>query len=321
MQRRRVFLSLALIPLAPETSASTAFKVGILDILRARDSDFIKYLVPGMERLGYVEGKNVRYAFRHLDWDFSKIERFAEELVRQAPDVLVTESTLGVSAFMRNTSRIPIVAACADPIRSGFARSLSKPGGNVTGFSLNYPEIASKQVEFLKAVVPGLQHIAILAKDRVQNNLASETLKEVASTQGITTSALFFRERDDVLNGLRALKQRHVRAAIDLEVSPGILNDEEYAQLAIAAGVAIACGASENEKLLLGYYHEGSEVLKWYRSRWPYLIDRVLHGIPPGDLPFEVPDRYRLTINLRTAAALGLVIPEHMIVRADRIFR
>jgi len=327
-QRRRAFLSLALIPLAPRARASTLPTVGILDVLDAKSSDFIRYLVPGMQRLGYVEGKNIRYAFRHLDWDFSKAERFADELVKLAPDALVTETSLAIRALRKNTSRIPIVAACSDPVGSGFTQSLSKPSGNVIGFTLNSREIATKQVELLKAMVPGLSHIVILGKDRGQNEIARETIRiatgqigEIASAQGLTTSSMFFRNRDDAVDGLQALKRQDVRAAIDIDVSPSILSDEDYADLAIAAGVAVAGGASGNEKLLFSYYQDGAEALQWFRSRWPHLIDRVLHGTPPSDLPFEAPNRYLMTINLRTARALKLVIPAHVMARAEKTIR
>jgi ABC-type uncharacterized transport system substrate-binding protein len=320
-QTRRAFLSLALIALAPRARASTLPTVGILDVLDAKSSDLIRYFVPGMERLGYVEGKNIRYAFRHLDWDFSKVDPFAQELVGLAPRVLVTEAPLGVSAFLRNSSRIPIVAACSDPVGSGFTRSLSKPDRNVTGFSLNHPEILAKQIEFLRAIVPNLKRVAILGKDVAHSSVASETVRRVAAAQGVTPVPMLFRDRNDVADGLRALKRENTTAAIDLDASRSMRDDDEFARLAIASGIAIAFGGWTNEKLLLGYYVEAEEVLQAYRSRLPHLVDGVLQGAAPGDLPFELPQRYRLTINLRTAAALGLHIPERIIVGANRIIR
>ena len=308
-------------PVASVAAEAKVFRVGVLDLLSPANSDFIKYLVPGLAKLGYVVGQNAGYAFRHLDWDSSKAPRFAEELVGLRPDVLVAESDPVIKSLADRTTTIPIVGACADPVGSGFTQSLSRPGRNITGFSLNAPGVAAKRIEFLKAIVPRLEHVAILGKEGPGNDQVSQIIERAAIDQGVVTSRMFFRDRSDVANGLQALKRKGVRAALDLLVSPSLLDDEEYARLAISAGIAVAYGSSDNELLLIGYHQSWEVALHWLRSRWPYMIDRVLRGTPPGDLPFELPDRYHLKINLATARALRLTIPEALLLQADKIIR
>ena len=318
---RRHFL---LLPLAVASwwaggaRAARNWSVGVLDETTSRDpKGLFNLFKPGMAAIGHAEGNDLRYHPRFMENDFNRAEPLAAELVRLRPSVLVTRSTASTRALLKHTRDLPIVTICGDPVGSGFAATLSKPGGNVTGLSIGLPQLWLKQIEYFRSVLPELSELGILARKDPYSGPVVAMLETLARAQGIRTTAMLFGTSAEVAAGFAELQRRKIRAAVDAEVAPRIIDHGRYAELAIAHGVAVAYSEGESKALFLGLIEHG--LMERHRTRLPYIVDKILRGARAGDIPFELPERFHLTINLRTAAALGLRVPSGLALRADEL--
>jgi putative ABC transport system substrate-binding protein len=271
-----------------------------------------------LRELGWIEGRNLTIEHR---WGEGREERFAEiaaEFVQLKVDVIVTSGTAAVVAVKQATSVIPIVFPVAgDPVGSNLVTSLARPGGNVTGLSLQKTDLAGKRLELLREVVPGLQRLAILAN--VGNPVSVPEVREVqagASTLGLDVATLEIRRAEDIAPAFEALKGR----AEALYVCGDPLVDTNRIRVNTLALAARLPTISD----FRGYVEAGG--LMSYGPNFPDLfrragdyVDKILRGAKPGDLPVEQPTKYDLVINLTTAKALGLTIPESFLLRADEV--
>jgi putative tryptophan/tyrosine transport system substrate-binding protein len=270
-----------------------------------------------MRELGWIEGRTIGIEYR---WSEGRPEREAEvaaEFVRLKVDVIVSFGT-AVPALKQATSIIPIVFAVAiDPVGSGFVASLARPGGNVTGLSNLSSDLASKRVELLREVVPGLHRLLVMAD--VGNPQAALQMGEVqatARTLGLEVTPLAIRRTEDIAASFAALNARAdalyivqdtlvvanrtqiIRSALGLRL-PTIISGREFPQ---AGG-------------LMSY---GPNFPALFRRAAEY-VDQILRGTKPGDIPVEQPTKFELVINLKTAKALGLTIPGTVVARADEV--
>ena len=281
-------------------------------------SEWVAAFVQRLHELGWNEGRTIAIEYR---WAEGREERFAElaaELVRLKVDVIVTSGTPQVLAAKQATSVIPIVfAAAGDPVGNNLVASLARPGGNVTGLSNLISETGGKRLEFLREVVPGLRRLAILAN--VSNPAVVLDMGDVqaaARTLGLEVTTLEIRRAQDIVPAFEALNGR----AEALYVSSDALVNANRIRINI-----LAVGARLPTMHGSGDYVEAGGLMSYgvnfpdqFRRTADY-VDKILRGAKPGDIPVEQPTKFDLIINLTTAKALGLTIPESFLLRADEV--
>lgn len=280
---------------------------------RPRRDAFVKRL----GELGWIDGQTINIEYR---WDEGISERdteIANELLRLNPAVIVTVGSL-VAPLKRVASSIPIVFALAnDPVGSGLVTSLSRPGGNITGMSSEAPDIASKRVELLREVVPKLHRLAILADAGYPASVRE--LGEVQSTArklGIEATVLEIRKSDDIASALAAVKDK-VDALYVVVDNLVVANRTRVITLAHDECLPTVFQQSDFVQAggLMSY---GPNIPDLFR-RAAELVDKILHGTKPSEIPVEQPTTFELVINLKTAKALSLTIPQTLLVTADEV--
>jgi len=324
MMDRRTFIrrlagSVILLPMAAsaETPAK-AHRIGVLmSTTPVAASHIVAAFADGLRELGHVEGKNVVFEYR---WAEGKPERFAEmaaDLVRQKVDVIVASSQAPALAARRATQTIPIVMVnVTDPVEVGLVTRLARPGGNVTGLSQQLtPEIRAKQLQLLKEALPKVSRVGVLRSPATTVGLreyeaagpALELRVQFVEVRGADDLGRAFatmaRDRVDALlvpgDILLFTERQHVTALAREHRLPGIYSLREFTE---AGG-------------LMSYSVRISEQFR----RAAVYVDKILRGASPATLPVEPPSQYELVINLKTAKALGLTIPQSLLIRADQL--
>jgi putative tryptophan/tyrosine transport system substrate-binding protein len=285
---------------------------------RSAESELVAALSQRLRELGWIEGRTITIEYR---WGEGREERFAQiaaEFVRLKIDVIVTSGTPQVLATKQATSVIPIVfARVGDPVASGVVASLARPGANVTGLSSQSDDLVGKRLEVLREVVPSLHRVAILAN--VGNPLSVLELGEAqaaARMLNLEFDTLEIRQAEDITHAFEAINGR----AEAVYVCPDGLMDTNKTRintLALGARVPTMHGYREYVEAggLLSY---GANLPEMYRRAADY-VDKILRGANPGDMPVEQPTKFDLIINLTTAKALSLTIPESLLLRANEL--
>ena len=278
---------------------------------------FVAAFVQRLRELGWVEGRNVAIEYR---WAEGRIERFAEiaaEFVRLNVDVIVTVGG-AVLAAKQATSLIPIVfAAAADPVGSGLVASLARPGGNVTGLSSQFTDLAGKRLELLREMVPSLRRLAIMANAGYPAAvLEMAEVQATTRTLGLDVVTLELRRAEDIAPAFEALKGRAEALYVCAE-SLVTTNRVRINTLALAARLPTMHSIREYVEAggLMSYGPNFPDL--WRRAG--DLVDKILRGAKPADIPVEQPTKFDLIINLTTAKALGLDVPPTLLARADEV--
>jgi putative tryptophan/tyrosine transport system substrate-binding protein len=280
-------------------------------------SQWVAAFVRRLQELGWIEGRTVAIEYRWAEGRTERAAEFAAEFVRLKVDVIVTSATVVVIASKRATSVIPIVFMAGDPVGTGLVASLARPGGNATGLSLQQTETAGKRLELLREVVPGLGRLAILANvGNPKSVLEMGEVQTAARTLGLEVITLEIRRGADIVPAFEALKGR--AEALYVVLDP-LVNTHRIRinTLAMAARLPTVHGSREGVEAggLMSY---GTNFLDVFRLAADY-VDKILRGAKPGDIPVEQPTKFDLVINLTTAKALGLTIPESFLLRADEV--
>jgi putative tryptophan/tyrosine transport system substrate-binding protein len=281
-----------------------------------------KAFLEGLQDLGYVEGKTIVIEWR---WTTGKPELLADlaaELVRLRVDVLVAASTPAVQAAKNATSTIPIVMAfAADPVGTGFVASLARPGGNITGLSGIMPELAGKRLELLRELFPKLSRLAFLAYRRdPAHGLFVKEAQGAAQSFGIQLQSLVIASPDEIEGAFSAMVRERAGALVVQPLFVVALGQgRRIADLAVQNRVPAVSdlGTFADAGGLISY---GPDVVVLYRRAATY-VDKILKGTKAADLPVEQPTRFEFVINLKTAKALNLTIPQSVLFRADRVIK
>jgi putative ABC transport system substrate-binding protein len=268
-------------------------------------------LVQRLRELGWIEGRTVAIEVR---WADGRLERFAEiaaEFVRLKVNVIVTSGP-PVFAAKQATSVIPIVfATVADPLASGLVASLARPGGNVTGLSLTSPELASKRLELLREVVPGLRRLAIMA-----NGDYPPAVRELDEVEIAAQPLGIVRQAADIAPAFEALKGRAEALYV---VGEALTSAYQVRINSFALAARLPTMQPNRERIEAGgLVSYGPKLPDLYR-RAAEFVDKILRGAKPADIPVEQPTKFDLVINLTTARAIGLKVPESFLVRADEV--
>lgn len=328
MRRRAISIALLLnalgLPLA--TRGQTQPKVRRIGFLvmrsppTAENPDYYVAFVDRLRQLGYVERKNLHIEWRGAQGKSEQLPRLAAELVASNLEVIVTHSTQGVAALQQATRTLPIVTATVtDPVASGFAASLAKPGGNITGLSLVHVDLSPKYIEFLKAVVPGMSRVAVLVNP--------DNSSHASIVKGLQSAAEQVKMKIVVVEARgTAAELEHAFLTIDKDRLPALIVVSDAFFIAQRRRITnllakyripsiFAYREDAEAGALMSY---GQDTAEFYRRAADY-VEKILKGAKPSDLPFEQPAKFDFVINLKTAKALRVTIPQELILRADTL--
>ena len=323
--RRREFIALvgsaAVWPVGARAQRSDkVFRVGSLYLSEAfRRFGYEQAFISAMHELGYVPQQNIVYDTRHAAGDPTRLPALVDELILQKPDVLATGEPI-VPIMLSKTSSIPIVMLySSDPVAAGLVKSLSHPGGNVTGVSNQWAEFGPKLIELLREIHPSLTRVAHLHDLKVPSSkLAEQLAREAVLKLGIAYTPYYVANSSD-LDRAFAQMEEHRPEALLFGAGSALLTAlfrtivDNTARLRIALCTQGPDGVRAGA--LIGY---GTAVVASYRLAATY-VDRILKGAKPSDLPVQQPTKFELAINLKTAKALGLIVPPTLLARADEV--
>jgi putative ABC transport system substrate-binding protein len=282
------------------------------------DSQRVAAFVQRLRELGWTDGRNIAIEYRWPEGRSDRVAEIALELVRIKVDVIVTTGTPGALAAKQATSVIPVVmTTVADPVGSGLVANLARPGGNITGLSLQQADVAGKRLELLREVIPALRRLAILAN--VSNPNAVPEAGEVraaARTLGLEVAMFEVRRSEDIAHAFEALIKDHAEALYVL--GDPLLTTNRVRINTLALGARLPTVSSREFVELGGLMSYGPNIPDLFRRAAEY-ADKILRGAKPADLPVEQPTKFDLVINLVAAKALGLTVPPSLLARADEV--
>jgi putative ABC transport system substrate-binding protein len=296
-------------------------RIGILLGAFSPESNEAQQFRQGLLDAGYSEGRDVVIEWRFASADYARVPESVADLVQSKVEVIVVDSTVATRAAKRATSTIPIdMATVADPVGSGLVASLAHPDGNVTGFSLMTPEISTKRLQLLKEAIPRLTRVAVLWNPATPwHTKVIEELKAVAPSLSIVLS---FADATAVAQfGSAFSKIRRAHAQALYVIQDGLFLTHSATIIGLASKARLpAIFASRRGVEEGGLMSYGPNFADLFRRSAGY-VDKILKGAKPGDLPIEQPTKFELVVNLKTAKALGITIPESILVRADEVIR
>ncbi len=328
--RRREFITLvgsaaAAWPLAAGAQQSERIRrVGVLipfaendPVVRASAAAFVQAL----GRFGWVEGKNIRIDYRFAAGDSTLFKTYAAELVGLAPDVILTGTPPAITAVRQQTQTIPIVFVLViDPVGQGFVQSLARPGGNITGFSSYDAPLMEKWLQLLKEIAPGVTRVAVIFNPDTSPaallNMLNRVVESAAPSVGVTVTLAPVRDDAAIEEAIAA--QAHQPGGGLIGLPDSFTTSHRDVIIAAAAHHSLPLmGADVFPRAggLMSYWFDTVDV---YAQAASY-IDRILKGTSPADLPVQQPTKFPLIINLKTAKALGLTVPQSILARADEV--
>ena len=275
----------------------------------------------GMRELGYVEGRNILIDFRYADGDAQRLAQMAADMVQQKIDVIVTSGPTTTPAARKATSSIPIVMGYdIDPVGAGHVASLARPGGNVTGLSGLSPELSGKQLQILKEIVPRLSRVAVIGDSAAAGTTQSlNALEQAAATLKVHVQYINVKNLDDIRAAFRDATKAQADAMVVFANGAATNNRVEVARLAQASRLPAIYYTGEFVEVgaLITY---GVSTAAMFKRAATY-VDKILKGAKPGDLPIEQPAVFDLVINMKTAKALGLKIPQSILLQATKVIQ
>jgi putative ABC transport system substrate-binding protein len=325
---RRTFIAVAAAwlsaPLAGEAQAPAKVpRIGFLGVTRAEDAAYaLEAFRRGLRELGWVEGQNIVIEYRYADGRSERLPALAAELVGLKVDVIMAGSMPAIPAAKNATNTIPIVMGLsADPVAEGVVGSLARPGGNITGLTFFAGlEIIGKQLQLLKEAVPGVRRVAVLLNPANRaHTLWGREAEAAARALGLQLQRHEVRGPNELGGVFAAMGRERASALLIPGDATFTILRGRIAELA-AQGHLPTMSALRQYVEAGGLMSYGASVTENYR-RAAYFVDRILKGAKPGDLPIEQPTKFELVINLKTAKALGLPIPQSLLQRADEVIQ
>jgi len=328
MNRRESIIAVVALGAAAGPIASFAqqqgkvWRVGFLTLRPASEnSQYTDAFLKGMRELGYVEGKNLVVEWRFADGKFERLPGLAAELVQLKVDVIVAVASPAIGAAQKATTTIPIVmATTGDPVGSGFVKSLARPGGNITGLSNMGGDIGPKLFDLLHSVVPKLSRVAVLVTPTSTTYRAIlESIQAAAQKAGVKTLVAEASSPQDIENAFSMMVREKADAVIVGASTFFSQQRRQIGELATKYRIPSMFGNRVNVEAggLMSY---GQKIADNYVRAATY-VDKILKGAKPGDLPVEQPVTLELVVNLKTGKALGLTIPQSILLRADEVIQ
>jgi putative tryptophan/tyrosine transport system substrate-binding protein len=282
---------------------------------QARIAGFLQ----GLQQLGWSVGRNVQIDTRWAAGDADRIRAYAAELVALAPDVILATGSATVGPLLQATRSVPIVFAYVpDPVGAGFVDSMARPGGNATGFTPFEYSLSGKWLELLKEITPSLTRAAVIRDPAISTGLGQfAAIQAVASSVGVAVGAVNVRDAGEIDRAVTAFARSSNGGLIVTGSALAIVHSD----LIIALAARHKLPAIYFERQFVprgGLISYGSNIVDQYRRAAGY-VDRILKGEKPSDLPVQASSKYELTLNLKTAKALGLEVPQSLLARADEV--
>ena len=322
--KRREFIfvsSLAVVSslIARAQQGASPRRIGVVLVGLTPESKPARSFLQGLRDAGYSVGRDVVIEWRLARGGYDRVPELVADLVRSKVDVMVMDSTIGTDAAMRATSTIPIIMALVvDPVGSRLVKSLARPGGNVTGLSMMTSDLNSKRLQMLKDVVPGLTRVAVLWNpDHPFHHQVIKDLKAIAPSLSIALSLQSVQSADELDQTFADIKRVSAQAVYVVEDPFFFSARAQLLRLTSESrlGTIHELRRWPEEGALMSY----GPVLDDLFRRAALYVDRVFKGANPADLPVEQPTRFELVINLKTARALGLDVPDHLQQIADEV--
>jgi len=280
-----------------------------------------RQLREGLRQAGYVEDRDVIIEWRFAAGRYDRVPALAAELVEQKVDVILVDSTPAAVAAKRATSVIPIVmVTVGDPVGSGLVTSLAKPGGNITGLSMMMNDLGAKRLQLLHELLPAARQIALIWDPSVPwHKSAVENLTSAARSLSLQTTPVRAARKEDFGPAFSAIRRSRSDAIYLLDSAFFVTQRVELLKLSSEARLPLVYGQKEfaQNGALMSYSANFEEI---WRAAAGY-VDKILKGAKPADLPIEQPTKFELVVNLKTAKALGIAIPESILQRADEVIR
>jgi putative ABC transport system substrate-binding protein len=297
-------------------------RIGVLMNLAADDPESqarIGALLQGLQEFGWSIGRNVRIDYRWAAGDPGRLRSHAAELVALAPDVILANANPSVEVLQQTARAMPIVfVAVTDPVGTGVVASLARPGGNATGFTSAEFSMSAKWLELLKEVAPGVTRAAVLQDPGNPGSIPQfAAIQSVAPSLGVDLSTIFLRDAGEIEGAVAAFARAPNGGLIATRTSGAI----GHRNLIITQAAKLRLPAVYPLRLFVtagGLASYGPDIVDQCRRAASY-VDRILKGAKPADLPVQAPTKYELTINLKTAKALGLTVPDSVLARADEV--
>jgi len=316
-------LGLALVPLATEGQAPTTAKIGWLaPATPAAQAHLLEAFRQGLRELGHVEGKTFVLVPRYSEARAERLPEIARELVSLKVDVIVAAGDTAIAAVKQQTRTIPIVMAIStDPLGTGLVASLARPGGNVSGLSMSSPELSGKRLELLKEVVSRLARVAFLWNPEVRGAVLDYNQTEgAARTLGLQLQSVEAARAEDLDRAFSAITEQRSQALVVASPNPVTLSNRGRIASFAQRNRLPSMYANRDYVDAGGLMSYGPSATDLYRRAATY-VDKILKGAKPADLPVEQPTKFELVINLKTAKALGLTIPQSLLLRADEVIQ
>jgi putative ABC transport system substrate-binding protein len=325
MRRREFIASLgsATVAWPLEARAQQASRLRLIGVISFYNKDdeegkaFVAAFRGGMEKLGWQNGRNI--LINYVSTDLTRLSGDAAELVRINPDAIVANGTPVTQALRNATRTIPIVfVEASDPLQSGLVESLAHPGGNVTGFSNYEFSIGAKWLQLLKEIAPDVNHVLVLWMRGNDGNLGHfRVIDAMASSLQMRVATADVREASEIERSFSELAQSPNGGLIGLPTIPLLVHREQIIELAERHHIPAVYGLRVlvTSGGLMSYYNDPTD--SWARAA--SYVDRILKGEKPADLPVQQPTKFELVINLKTAKALGIAVPQALVVAADEV--
>ena len=296
-------------------------RIGMLTGISRDDPDAqLRYaaFLEELRQLGWIDGKNVRVDVRWAAGDANLVRQYASELIALAPDVIVSVGSLSADTLLRSNSIVPIVFTIVlDPVGAGFVKSLSQPGGNITGFMQFEYSLSAKWPELLKQIVPTLTRAAVLRDVSAAAIGQFAVIQSVAPSVGVEAIPITLGDAKDIEREIEAFARPGNGGLIVAAAASAVVHHNLINMLAIRYKLP----AIYNERSFVtagGLVSYGPSYIDQYR-RAAHYVDRILKGEKPADLPVQAPTKYELVINLKTAKAIGVTIPQSLQASADEV--
>jgi len=292
--------------------------VGVLVTHAAANDPVFDFLRAGLRDYGYEDGHNIKVEVLTAAGQLDRLPGLAQELVARKVDVIICPNEASTGAALKATHAIPIVMLgfAYDPVAMGLVDSLNHPGGNVTGLYSSTFELEGKRLEILKEALPGVSRVAVLWEDPFGRSALGD-LQRAARSLNLRLDLLEVRKAQELESAFKAAKAKRAGAVLVVWSPTFYVHRAQVAELALQMRLpAVAAFAVENGAMI-SYGADNAETFK----RAAYYVDRLLKGAKPGDLPVEQMSKLKLSVNLRTAKALGISIPESILQRADEVIR
>ncbi len=313
-------LAFAAAPSSFSQQQGKVWRVGILSPTSASlSSSNTNAFLEGMRELGYIEGKNLVIERRFADGRLERFPGLAAELVQLKVDVIVVQSSPAISATQKATTTIPVVMTSAgDPVGSGFVKSLARPGGNITGLSNMAGDIAAKFIDLLRSVVPKLSRVAMLTPSTTYGEL-SKSVQAAAQKAGVKTLMAEASTPQEIENAFSMMVREKADAVF--VGSPAVFAQQHRQIAELALKYRLPSLFQDRVDVEVGGLMSYGQKLTDNYERSATYVDKILKGAKPGDLPVEQPVSFELVVNLKTAKALGLTIPQSLLLRADEVIQ